>query len=86
MLFVASMGLKADPDVVAQVDIDGIIYSLTNDNKAMVMPAMAFEGATGIEEVNSQQPKANSRKLLRNGQLLIIRDGRTYNAQGVCVQ
>ena len=35
----------------------------------------------GIEEV-SQQPKANSQKLIKNGQLLIERNGKTYNALG----
>ena len=38
---------------------------------------------TGIE---SQELKANSQKLIRNGQLFIIRDGRTYNALGVEVK
>ena len=34
-------------------------------------------------EANSQQPTANSLKVLRNGQLLILRDGKMYNMQGV---
>lgn len=37
---------------------------------------------TGIEEANSQQPTANSQKLLRNGQLLILRNGQTYDVLG----
>lgn len=40
---------------------------------------------TGIDE-NSQQPIANSQKLIKDGQLLIIRNGRTYNAQGAEVR
>lgn len=44
----------------------------------------APEVATGIE--NSQEPKANSQKQIRNGQFFIIRDGRIYNAQGARVQ
>lgn len=40
--------------------------------------------ATGVE---SLQPSAISiQKVLRDGQLLIIRDGRTYNAQGIMVK
>jgi len=35
----------------------------------------------GIDEV-SQQPKANSQKLIKNGQLIIERNGKTYNALG----
>ena len=41
--------------------------------------------ATAIEEIG-QQPKANSQKLIVNGQLLIMRDGRTFNALGVEVK
>ena len=39
---------------------------------------------TGIE--NSQELKANSQKRIMNGQLYIILDGATYNAQGARVQ
>ena len=38
------------------------------------------DAATGIE---SQELKANSQKILRNGQLYIIRDGKTYNVLGI---
>ena len=41
--------------------------------------------ATAIDEI-SQEPKAKSQKLIENGQLLIIRDGKTYNAQGALVK
>lgn len=40
--------------------------------------------ATGIDNV--QNDNAQGTKVLRDGQLLIIRDGRTYNAQGARVQ
>ena len=39
----------------------------------------------GIDQT-SQEPKANSQKLIKDGQLLIIRDGKIYNAQGARVQ
>jgi hypothetical protein len=39
----------------------------------------------GIEEV-SQQPKANSQKLIKNGLLIIERNGKTYNALGAEVK
>jgi hypothetical protein len=42
--------------------------------------------AEGINEANSQEPIANSQKLLRDGQLLIIRNGTMYNAQGAEVK
>ena len=42
----------------------------------------------GVEDVvvESQKSKVESRKVVRDGQLLIIRDGRTYNAQGLQVK
>ena len=50
MVLLASFGVKAaEPSFVDQLPIDGIIYSLTDDYKAMVMGAMAFEEATGDE-------------------------------------
>ena len=36
---------------------------------------------TGIKQT-SQQPIANSQKLIKNGQLLILRDGKVYNVMG----
>ena len=41
---------------------------------------------TGIDEANSQQPTANSQKLLRDGVLYILREGKMYNVQGQKVQ
>ncbi|MBR4565205.1 MAG: leucine-rich repeat protein [Paludibacteraceae bacterium] len=41
---------------------------------------------TGIDEANSQQPTAKSQKLLRDGMLYILREGKMYNAQGQKVQ
>ena len=41
---------------------------------------------TGIDEANSQQPTAKSQKLLRDGVLYILREGKMYNAQGQKVQ
>lgn len=37
-----------------------------------------------IDRIN-QEPKAKSDKFIRDGQLLIIRDGKTYNAQGALI-
>jgi len=42
--------------------------------------------ATGIDEINSQKSKVESRKMIENGQLFIIRDGKTYNALGQMVK
>lgn len=40
------------------------------------------EELTGIDEVESQKSNVESRKMIMNGQLFIIRDGRTFNALG----
>ena len=46
---------------------------------------MAFEPQDeGIEEVTGDGLRVTG-KILRNGQLLIIRDGKTYNAMGQMV-
>ena len=39
------------------------------------------ESATAVDNINSSS--SDTQKLIRDGQLLIIRDGKTYNAQGV---
>ena len=39
--------------------------------------------STDLENTNSQSPITDCQKLLRNGQLVIVRDGKTYNAMGV---
>ena len=51
----------------------------------VALPAPAPSDPTAIDEI-SQETKAKSQKLIENGQLLIIRDGKTYNAQGALVK
>jgi hypothetical protein len=41
------------------------------------------ESTTAIDNINSSS--SNAQKLLRDGQLLIIRDGKTYNVQGTAL-
>ena len=43
------------------------------------------DGTTDVEIVNSQEV-TKSQKLLRDGQLIIIRDGVQYNVMGVKLQ
>ena len=42
--------------------------------------------ATGFETVSGEGLPVTGQKILRNGQILIIRDGKTYNAQGQLVK
>ena len=48
--------------------------------KNVVISGMAFEPTEGLESV--QHSVFSIQKIVRNGQLLIIRDGKIYNAQG----
>ena len=43
------------------------------------------ESTTALDNINSQSPMTNCQKIIRDGQLLIIRDGKTYNAQGAAL-
>lgn len=40
------------------------------------------ESMTAVENTHSQSATTSNQKLLRNGQLLILRDGKTYNTMG----
>ena len=63
------------------VNLVQIAEKLYNDTKAAVEAART---ATDFETV--QQSAIRSQKVIRNGQLLIIRDGNTYSAQGAEVE
>ncbi len=52
------------------------------DNGIIGIKILADEMPTGIDQANGQQPTANSRKILRDGQLFILRDGKTFTLQG----
>jgi hypothetical protein len=41
---------------------------------------------TDLENIDSQSPEAKVQKFLRNGQLIILRDGIEYNAMGAEIQ
>jgi surface protein len=44
------------------------------------------KSATGMEQTNEEMKKCRNEKILRDGQLLILRDGKMYNAQGAEVK
>ena len=69
--------------------LGGEVFKLYEPLKAALEAQRAKDTATGIEEVEGQsvegqksKVESESQKLWRNGQLLIIRNGRTYNAHG----
>lgn len=61
---------------------DGSPYAGMPGKRARIV--FGEQTATGIGDVQSDN--VQSTKVLRDGQLLIIRDGRTYNAQGMLVK
>ena len=52
-------------------------------DKFVPMSVLCKDKETGIETVDSQKSKVESRKLLRDGQIIIIRDGKAFNVLGV---
>jgi hypothetical protein len=58
--------------------------SLVPGRRRVSMGETSENAATDVE--NTQLPMINSHKLIENGQLIIIRDGVKYNAQGVRLQ
>lgn len=67
---------------------NGTIYQ---PGATFIMPAEdvvlvpVWEGSEGIETVNGEWRMANG-KMIRDGQLLINRDGKVYNVMGVRIQ
>lgn len=64
---------------------DSMTFYTTSDSKSNT-PIYKYvrQTATGIENLSSANPNGKTcRKILRNGTLLILRDGETYNAQGI---
>ena len=62
------------------------IFAVAFVNRVAQTDRSALIKATDASALDSQKSKVGSRKLLRDGLLLIIRDGKTYNAQGVEVR
>ena len=60
---------------------------LNNAHETIDMHSGKFttQSATALDNTHSQSPITNCQKVLRNGQLIIIRDGKVYNAQGAVV-
>lgn len=69
---VAKLGLRAYFSITSASGIVPRMRVVTKDNEI-----------TSVDNTHSQSPISHSQKILRNGQLIIIRDGVEYNAQGV---
>jgi hypothetical protein len=61
-----------------------VVSAQTSGDGGVAAIRMGRKSATGIENLSSANSNGNNcRKILRNGTLLILRDGETYNAQGI---
>ncbi len=66
----------------------GKLYMEINAQNSYGVPAhIIYDGSatTDIEDVSSEQSSSNYKKII-NGQLMIIRGGKTYNAQGALIK
>lgn len=59
---------------------------ITESKTYYVLYTKEAKPTTGLDQVNSQELKAKSQKLIRDGQLLIKRNGKVYNALGYPVR
>ena len=48
--------------------------------------AFTTQSTTNLENIDTRHPITDNRKIIRNGQLIILRDGVEYNAQGQIVK
>ena len=60
-----------------------ITKDAANQTIATYSGEFTTNSTTDLENTDIQSPITDTRKEMRNGQLLILRDGKTYNAQGV---
>jgi len=77
---------------VATANLKGFraYFELKGDAAVSLSPVrarivMQEDAATGLEQT-SQEPRANSQKLIKDGQLIIERNGTLYNAQGQVIK
>ncbi len=61
---------------------DGKTYTLRKANARGGFGAVAEDEDTAIEDISSQKSDIRCQKLLRDGQILLIRDGKTYTIFG----
>ena len=74
--------LSAEPvaagitEVILKYVVDTDCGNVESDNMVIAIEP------TGVENTNSPSPISNCQKIIRNGQLLILRDGKTYTIMG----
>ena len=87
--------LFPDPVVALKVGVftsdaswveNGYLPQGDGGDAAPLLEVPIYKVPTGIDAAENQESSVESRKMIRNGQLFIIRDGKTYNAQGIEVR
>ena len=76
---------KVENEEMAQLIADRGIILRGQGYHATYIAIGKPKSSTGIEEI-SHEPKANSQKLIKNGQLLILRNGVVYTISGQIVR
>ena len=78
--------IKVFPYVEVSVTAGSVRVSYTAGMNFYSFGFMEVSTPTDVESVESQKSKVESVKVIRDGQLLIIRDGKTYNVVGTVVR
>ena len=77
--------IHTDGEVLAtDIDIAGKTMRKANNRGGFGKPVEIKGSGTGLENV-VDRASMHDKKILHNGQLFIIRDGKTYDAQGQLV-
>ncbi len=82
LLVGGTVDVTKDEDGNAHLEVNAV-------NSYGVNVHIVYDGTpidTSVENIHSQSSMTNSRKVLHHGQLLIMREGKTYNAQGAVVE
>lgn len=66
---------------------DGKLYLEVNALNSYDVPIhIIYDGSISTSLPNVHSPISNTHKIIRNGQLIILKDGAEYNAQGIQIQ
>ena len=73
--------------VVVDKNSDGSLYVEVNAVNSYEVPVHLVYDGTGTTDIENTQAAVNGvRKQIRNGQLIIVRDGKAFNAQGAVLK
>ena len=75
-------GLEEGTHYTYNIDVKNTANQTINSHTG----AFTTQSTTAVENTHSQSPMTNCQKILRNGQLIILRDGVEYNAMGAQIQ